>query len=86
MAISNDTIALRLPSKLKKDAVKVADDLWISLSTVIQTYLKKFIIEKHIIIGDPSDSITYYKNNKDYVEVNSSAEDVASFLRTHKKK
>jgi antitoxin component of RelBE/YafQ-DinJ toxin-antitoxin module len=82
MAISNDTIAIRLPSKLKKDAIKVSDDLGISLSTVIQTYLKKFIIEKHIIIWNPDNHISYYENSDDYVKVNSSAEDVASFLRT----
>jgi antitoxin component of RelBE/YafQ-DinJ toxin-antitoxin module len=86
MAISNDTIAIRLPSKIKKDAVRVADELGISLSTVVLTYLKRFIVEKHIVIGDPSDHVSYYKNNPGFVEVNSSAEDVASFLRSHKKK
>jgi antitoxin component of RelBE/YafQ-DinJ toxin-antitoxin module len=86
MALANDTIAVRLPSKIKKDAMKVADDLGISLSVVIQTYLKKFIIEKHITIGNPIDHVSYYQNNEDYVEVNSSAKEVASFLRNKQKK
>ncbi len=87
MTTASETMTLRLPAKIKKDAMKVADDLGVSLSTVIQTYLRKFIHEKHITIGNIDDShINYYKNNPKYVEVNSSAEDVASFLRAHKKK
>jgi addiction module RelB/DinJ family antitoxin len=87
MSIASDTMTLRLPTKIKKDAMKVADDLGISLSTVIQTYLRRFINEKHITVGQINENhIDYYKSNPQYVEVNSSAEDVASFLRACKKK
>lgn len=87
MSTTTDIMTLRLPSKVKKDAMKVADDLGISLSVVITTSLKKFIRDKYITIGNPSeDHIDFYKNNRSYVEVNSSAEEVASFLRHEKKR
>lgn len=83
MAVSNEIMSVRLPSKLKKDAMQVADDLWVSLSTVIQAYLKKFIHDKYITIWYPfhdENHIAHYKTNPEYVEVNATAEDVVSFL------
>lgn len=40
------TIILKTDSKLKTDAQKIAADLGISLSTVINNYLKSFVREK----------------------------------------
>lgn len=90
MAVANDSLTMRIPSKLKKDATKIADDLWLSLSNVIQIYLKKFVDDKYIVVWNINVSdenhIDYYKNNDEYVKVNESAHDVMMFLRTQNKK
>lgn len=42
---------VRIDSGIKQKAIEIADQMWLSFSTVISLLVRKFILEKRIEIG-----------------------------------
>ncbi len=53
-ATKNNT-NIEIDSRVKKEVIKIADWMWLNLSTVVNLLLRKFVIEKKKKIWEHSD-------------------------------
>lgn len=53
MYMNNQVINLKIDSKTKREAQKVAEKLGFSLSSILKAYLKQLISEKSIVFSIP---------------------------------
>ena len=72
---------IRLEQKTRQTVDKIAWEMWLNFSTVVNLLLRKFILEKKIEVSIPDNTISYYENNPNTIEVNEPIENVIDFLK-----
>jgi addiction module RelB/DinJ family antitoxin len=87
------TMLTKIDKKLKEQAQKTAAELGLPLSTVINNYLKSFVMEKQVTFSAPmpnaktrrdiQEAQKDYKEGKNISPSFSSAKDAIAYLRKH---
>ena len=73
------TITARVDDELKKKVTHLADEMGISLSTLITVRMRKFLREKKLEVEIDDTHRSWYED-KDMIEVNAPAQEVIAYL------
>ena len=80
--MGTSVVTARVDAKIKKKAQKIAKEMWINLSTLVNVRFTDFVRNKklHISLYDDND-IRYYES-EDMIDVHEPAELVRDYLKS----